>query len=157
MLRQLHNEIRGCCLAVGAAAPHCCRKFPNLYFEEFWLFSLSLSSESDVYIIFPQVLHSTTSLFFRSSGHPFICNFRSSGLTFLRSLFPRSPFLISSVPPWSLYSKISKRKHWYSKLISARENECNHRVIQYNCNGKKQYGTVYEKCYSIKSVLIERS
>ncbi len=115
----MHYELGGCCLAVGAVAPHSGTKFPNLYFEESELFALSvsLSSESDVHIIILQVLHSTTFLFLRSSGTQFLFNFRSSGLTFLRSLFLRSPFLLFSVPPWSLYSKISKRKHCYSKLI----------------------------------------
>ncbi len=85
------------------------QSFSNLYFEVFKLFFLSLSPESDVYIIFPQVLHSTTSLFFRSSGSPFLCIpfFRSCISTFpilplfsatvLRSYFP--PFLHGLVIP----------------------------------------------------------
>jgi hypothetical protein len=133
MLWQLQTlwTIGGCCLAVGAAAPHCCRKF---------LISTLKNS------------FSSGSLFYHFSLLPFI---RSSVplysvLPFLHFYIPYSsviqchcsPFLLSSVPPWSLYSKISKRKHCYSKLmefsfLSARENECNHTVIQYNCSGKE--------------------
>jgi hypothetical protein len=151
----MHYELGGCCLAVGAAAPHCCTKF---FKSLLWRIQTILSI-TIIWIRCPYNL-SSGPLFYHFSLLPFIRSSNSSVTSVLPVLHfyvhyssviqcHRSPFLLSSVPPWSCYSKTSTRStvtvNWWNFFLYFRRYNCSGKEAVLNMKGATKLQSIHSK------------